>query len=111
MGGLCYLVLGIFGATLVSLFSAFPKELIAALAGLALFAAIAGALAGAMAVPTDREAALVTFLTTASGMSLFGLSAAFWGLIFGMATHLILNARRSVSRSESTAEALQPVDQ
>mgnify|MGYP006191822191 CR=1 FL=1 len=48
-GGLCYLVLGIFGATLVSLFSAFPKELIAALAGLALFAAIAGALAGAVA--------------------------------------------------------------
>lgn len=94
VGGLCYLVLGIFGATLVSLFSAFPKELIAALAGLALFAAIAGALAGSMAVPSDREAALVTFLTTASGMSLFGLSAAFWGLIFGMVTHLLLTARR-----------------
>jgi len=62
--------------------SAFPKELIAALAGLALFAAIAGALAGAMAVPSDREAALVTFLTTASGMSLFGLSAVFWGSDF-----------------------------
>jgi benzoate membrane transport protein len=94
VGGLCYLVLGIFGATLVSLFAAFPKELIAALAGLALFAAIAGALANAMAVPKDREAALVTFLTTASGMSLFGLSAAFWGLIFGMAAHLLLCARR-----------------
>lgn len=94
VGGLCYLVLGIFGATLVSLFSAFPKELIAALAGLALFAAIAGALTGSMAVPSDREAALVTFLTTASGMSLFGLSAAFWGLIFGMVTHLLLTARR-----------------
>ena len=94
VGGLCYLVLGIFGATLVSLFAAFPKELIAALAGLALFAAIAGALANAMAVPHDREAALVTFLTTASGMSLFGLSAAFWGLIFGMAAHLLSGARR-----------------
>jgi benzoate membrane transport protein len=112
VGGLCYLVLGIFGATLVSLFSAFPKELIAALAGLALFAAIAGALAGAMAVPSDREAALVTFLTTASGMSLLGLSAAFWGLIFGMVTHVLLNARRPVPRSKSAAaEALQPVDQ
>jgi benzoate membrane transport protein len=94
VGGLCYLVLGIFGATLVSLFAAFPRELIAALAGLALFAAIAGALTNAMAVPKDREAALVTFLTTASGMSLFGLSAAFWGLIFGMAAHLLLCARR-----------------
>ena len=94
VGGLCYLVLGIFGATLVSLFAAFPKELIAALAGLALFAAIAGALANAMALPSDREAALVTFLTTASGMSLFGLSAAFWGLIFGMAAHLLSSVRR-----------------
>ncbi|WP_085726156.1 benzoate/H(+) symporter BenE family transporter [Pseudomonas sp. R37(2017)] len=112
VGGLCYLLLGIFGATLVSLFSAFPKELIAALAGLALFAAIAGALTGAMAVPSDREAALVTFLVTASGMSLFALSAAFWGLIFGMATHVLLSARRSVPLRKSTAtEALQPVDQ
>ncbi|MNU59475.1 Inner membrane protein YdcO [compost metagenome] len=112
VGGLCYLMFGIFGATLVSLFSAFPKELIAALAGLALFAAIAGALAGAMAVPNDREAALVTFLVTASGMSLFGLSAAFWGLIFGMVTHVLLNARRPVPRRESTAtEVVQPVDQ
>ncbi|GAB6406579.1 benzoate/H(+) symporter BenE family transporter [Pseudomonas sp. MHK4] len=112
VGGLCYLVLGIFGATLVSLFSAFPKELIAALAGLALFAAITGALTGAMAVPSDREAALVTFLITASGMSLFGLSAAFWGLIFGMVTHVLLNARRPISLRKSTAtEVVQPVDQ
>ena len=103
VGGFCYLVLGIFGATLVSLFAAFPKELIAALAGLALFAAIAGALANAMAVPHDREAALVTFLTTASGMSLFGLSAAFWGLIFGMAAHLLSGARRPPHATSSSA--------
>jgi benzoate membrane transport protein len=97
VGGLCYLVLGIFGATLVSLF--------AALAGLALFAAIAGALANSMAVPNDREAALVTFLTTASGMSLFGFSAAFWGLIFGMAAHLLSSTRRSpLAFSSSTSE-------
>ena len=112
VGGLCYLLLGIFGATLVSLFSAFPKELIAALAGLPLFAAITGALTGAMAVPSDREAALVTFLVTASGMSLFGLSAAFWGLIFGMVTHVLLSVRRPVPHRQSTAtEVLQPVDQ
>ena len=89
-------MLGIFGATLVS---ALPKELIAALAG-------------AMALPSDREAALVTFLTTASGMLLWSLPAAFWGLIFGMVTHVLLNARRPVPRRESAAaEALQPVDQ
>ncbi len=95
VGGLFYLLLGIFGATLVSIFSAFPKELIAALAGLALFAAIAGALAGSMAVPQDREAALITFLVTASGMSFLGLSAAFWGLIFGLAAHLLLSLRKA----------------
>nr|WP_017675550.1 benzoate/H(+) symporter BenE family transporter [Pseudomonas chengduensis] len=94
VGGLAYLLLGLFGATLVSLFTAFPKELIAALAGLALFGAIAGSLAAAMAVPDDREAALITFLVTASGMSFMGLSAAFWGLVFGIAAHLLLSARR-----------------
>lgn len=93
-GGALYLVLGVFGATLVSLFSAFPAALIAALAGLALFGAIGGALAGAMSVPNDREAALITFLVTASGMSFLGLSAAFWGLIFGVFAHLLLNLRR-----------------
>src|SRR5690606_40381513 len=61
-------------ATLVSIFTAFPAALIAALAGLALLAAISGALAGAMAVPDDREAALITFLVTASDMSFLGLS-------------------------------------
>ncbi|QBF24391.1 benzoate transporter BenE [Pseudomonas tructae] len=93
-GGVFYLLLGVFGATLVSLFTAFPAALIAALAGLALFGAIAGALAGAMSVPSDREAALITFLVTASGMSFLGLSAAFWGLIFGLFAHLLLNLRR-----------------
>lgn len=94
-GGVLYLLLGVFGATLVSLFTAFPAALIAALAGLALFGAIAASLAGAMSVPSDREAALITFLVTASGMSFLGLSAAFWGLIFGLFAHLLLNLRRS----------------
>ncbi len=93
-GGLFYLVLGIFGATLVSVFTAFPAALIAALAGLALLGAIGGALTTAMSVPADREAALITFLVTASGMSLMGLSAAFWGLIFGLAAHLLLALKR-----------------
>ncbi|GGI90681.1 benzoate/H(+) symporter BenE family transporter [Halopseudomonas pertucinogena] len=98
-GGVFYLLLGLFGATLVSIFTAFPAALIAALAGLALLAAISGALAGAMAVPDDREAALITFLVTASGMSFLGLSAAFWGLIFGLAAHLLLRLRRPRRRS------------
>jgi benzoate membrane transport protein len=47
-----------------------------------------------MAVPADREAALITFLVTASGMSFLGLSAAFWGLIFGISAHLLLGLRK-----------------
>jgi len=92
-GGVVYLLLGVFGATLVSIFTAFPPALIAALAGLALLAAISGALSAAMAMPADREAALITFLVTASGMSFLDLSAAFWGLIFGIAAHLFLKLR------------------
>ena len=94
VGRVFYLLLGLFGATLVSIFTAFPAALIAALAGLALLAAIGGALTTAMSVPADREAALITFLVTASGMSFLGLSAAFWGLIFGIAAHLLLTARQ-----------------
>ncbi|MNW10272.1 Inner membrane protein YdcO [compost metagenome] len=48
-----------------------------------------------MAQPDDREAALITFLVTASGMSFLGLSAAFWGLVFGIAAHLLLSVRRN----------------
>ncbi|MFZ6044665.1 benzoate/H(+) symporter BenE family transporter [Pseudomonas sp. CR3202] len=108
VGGVFYLLLGIFGATLVSIFTALPKELIAALAGLALFGAIAGALAGSMAVPEDREAALITFLVTASGMSFLGLSAAFWGLIFGIVAHLLLTARRAPKATSEQEEVLEP---
>lgn len=93
VGGVFYLLFGLFGATLVSLFSAFPQALVAALAGLALFGAIAASLAGAMAVPQEREAALVAFLVTASGMSFLGLSAAFWGLVFGLFAHWLLTHR------------------
>ncbi|MCY1457031.1 benzoate transporter [compost metagenome] len=92
----------------MSLFAAFPAELIAALAGLALFGAIAGALAGSMAVPEDREAALITFLVTASGMSFLGLSAAFWGLIFGIVAHLLLTARRAPKAPLEREEVLEP---
>lgn len=106
VGGLFYLLFGLFGATLVALFTAFPLALVAALAGLALFGAISASLAGAMAVPEEREAALVAFLVTASGMSFLGLSAAFWGLIFGLFAHLLLTQR---PRSAARKSALQPV--
>jgi len=92
--GLFYILMGTFGATLASVFAALPRELIAALAGLALFGAIMTGLAGAMADEKQREPALITFLVTASGMSFLGLAAAFWGLIFGLVAHWALNYSR-----------------
>ena len=89
-GGVLYIVLGAIAATVLSLFAMLPRELIAALAGLALFPTIASALAASMADAGERDAALVTFIVSASGMSLFGLGAAFWGLLFGLGAHALL---------------------
>lgn len=88
--GIFYIVMGIFGATLASVFTALPKELIISLAGLALFGAISTGLTGAMADEKQREAALITFLVTASGMNFLGMASVFWGLIFGLAAHFSL---------------------
>lgn len=99
--------MGTFGATLASVFSALPKELIASLAGLALFGAISAGLTGAMADEKQREAALITFLVTASGMSFLGLAAAFWGLIFGLVAHFVLTYTRE-SKAVAMAEGSRP---
>ncbi|ANY86991.1 MULTISPECIES: benzoate/H(+) symporter BenE family transporter [Pseudomonas] len=93
-GSVLYLLLGIAGATLMSLFAAFPAALIAALAGLALYGAISEALARSLSEPAERDAGLFTFLVTASGVSFLGLSAAFWGLLFGLAAHALPHLRR-----------------
>ena len=92
--GAFYLLIGMFGSTLVVLFAGLPKELVAAVAGVALFGALAGGLTGAVAEEKDREAALITFLATASGLTLFGIGSAFWGLLFGVLAHLILTRLR-----------------
>lgn len=90
--GFFYLVIGTLGSTVVVLFTGLPKELVAAVAGVALFGALIGGLAGAMADEKDREPALITFLATASGMTLWGIGSAFWGLVAGMVAHLVLSA-------------------
>ncbi|WP_149180161.1 benzoate/H(+) symporter BenE family transporter [Streptomyces sp. TRM49041] len=92
--GALYLLGGFFGTTLVVLFADLPKELVAAIAGVALFGALAGGLSQAVREEQDREAALITFLATASGVTVFGIGSAFWGLTFGVAVHLVLTGRR-----------------
>ncbi|MES3674857.1 benzoate/H(+) symporter BenE family transporter [Halomonas elongata] len=88
-----YLLLGLFGATVTSLFAAFPAELVMAVAGLALLPTLGGGLADALGNTEHRDAALVTFLITASGISLAGIGAAFWGLVGGLVTLWVLRRR------------------
>ena len=89
-----YLLLGLFGATVAALFAAFPKALVLAIAGLALLGTIGNGLAAALSSDTEREPALVTFLVTASGVAFAGVGSAFWGLVAGVATLIVLRAGR-----------------
>lgn len=89
--GVFYIALGLSGGAVVALVGAFPKELVLAVAGLALLSTIGGGLAAAMRDETQREAALITFLVTASGVTLGGVGAAFWGVVAGV---LALAAQR-----------------
>lgn len=91
--GLFYLIGGLFGGTLVLLFAALPKELVAVLAGMALLGAIMVNIGGIIAAEDHREASLVTFIATASGMSFLGLSSAFWGIVIGMAAYVLLHRK------------------
>ncbi len=91
--GVFYIAIGIFGATVAALFAAFPKELIMAIAGIALLGTIGNSLASALREDSEREPALVTFLVTASGLSLAGIGSAFWGLIAGVLTLLLWRSR------------------
>lgn len=91
--GVLYIVIGSFAGVLVGLFTGLPAALIAVIAGTALLASFQGSLAGALADEQGRDGAVVTFLATASGMTLFGIGSAFWGLLFGVATHLVLKRR------------------
>ena len=93
--GIFYLLGGLFASSIVLVFSLLPKELIAALAGLALIGAISANITIAMKNDSQRESALITFLATASGMQFLGLSSVFWGICIGMIAHYILTKKSS----------------
>ena len=80
-----YLLLAIFSPLLVRFFLALPQEVIAVLTGLALIPALIGAIEAMLATREDRDPAILTFLATGSGLTLFGLGSAFWGLVAGFA--------------------------
>ena len=80
-----YLIVALFAAPLAGLFVAMPPAVLAAVTGLALIAPLTGTLQGMMAETAQREAAVLTFAATASGLALFGVGSAFWGLVVGFA--------------------------
>lgn len=95
LAGIFYLLAGASGALIAVLLSALPGVLIEALAGLALLATLGGSLQRALEQPAERDSALITFLITASGVSLLGIGPAFWGLVGGIIAHLLLVRRRA----------------
>ncbi|WP_136475097.1 benzoate/H(+) symporter BenE family transporter [Pseudomonas sp. DG56-2] len=94
--GIFYGIAGVFGATLAALFAALPKELVLSIAALALFGSIMNGLTVAMNEAKEREAALITFMVTASGFTLFSIGSAFWGIVAGVLTLMILNWRKGI---------------
>ncbi|MCV6600207.1 MAG: benzoate/H(+) symporter BenE family transporter [Cohaesibacter sp.] len=94
MAGLFYCIIGLLGATVISLFLIAPKALVMTIAGFALLSTIGNSLHNALHQPDNREAALVTFMTTVSGISFFGIGAPFWALIFGTIVSFALKNKK-----------------
>ena len=94
--GIFYLLAGIFGGSISGLMAALPLSWIQTLAGLALLGTIGGSLHQALHNEAERDAAIVTFLLTASGATLAGIGSAFWGLVAGGFCYaLLLRTRRA----------------
>lgn len=93
--GISYLVLGGFSAAFAALVLLAPQAVIPAVAGLALFAAFGSAVQQAIDDPGERIPAVVTFLVAASGVSMLGVSAAFWALVGGLLVRAVLHAGRT----------------
>ncbi len=93
--GVFYLLAGSLGGSLIALFLALPPALVAVLAGLALLRAIGANLTALVQDAAHREAGLITFLATASGLNFLGLASAFWGVVFGGAAYVLLRPARA----------------
>lgn len=95
--GLFYIVLGLAGGTIVSLMAAFPQALVLAVAGLALLGTMASGLSVAVKDEQHREAALLTFLVTLSGVTVAGVGSAFWGVVVGGLAQWLWTRRQAAS--------------
>lgn len=93
-GGI-YILIGLFGALVTGLLTSFPKELVVAIAGIALLSTIGNGLASALRDEAHREAALITFLVTLSGITLMDIGSAFWGVVAGSIALFVQQYRHS----------------
>jgi benzoate membrane transport protein len=93
--GALYILVGLLAGAATAFIASSPPLLVEAVAGLALLGAFGSAVMGAVAEPRDREAAVITFVVTASGVGFFGISGAFWGLIAGGAMLALARWRRA----------------
>ena len=92
--GLFYIAVGLAGGAVVGLLNAFPRELVAAIAGLALLSTIAGGLSAALKDEAHRDPAILTFLVTLSGITMLGVGSAFWGVVAGAVSLLVQHFRK-----------------
>lgn len=92
--GITYLILAVASAALAALVAVAPVGVIATVAGLALLGTLADALEGAVSQRKGREAAVITFLVAASGITAHGIGSAFWALLAGLLVHLVLDWKR-----------------
>jgi benzoate membrane transport protein len=88
--GWAYLVLALLSTALTTFVSAAPLDVVGAVAGLALLGTLASSLAGALSAVEGREAAAITFVVAASGLTFLGIGAAFWALAAGLLVHTVL---------------------
>ncbi|MDH4451110.1 MAG: benzoate/H(+) symporter BenE family transporter [Rhodoferax sp.] len=93
--GAMYVAIGLLGAAITGVLTAFPKELVAAIAGLALLGTIGAAMHAALQDERNREAALITFLVTLSGVVIAGIGSAFWGVVAGALALLVQHVGRA----------------
>lgn len=93
--GVFYLLAGMFGGSITALMAALPTVWIQMLAGLALLGTLGGSLFQSLNSAHERDAALITFLVTASGITLAGIGSAFWGLVIGGISFALLSRKRS----------------
>ena len=95
--GAIYILIGLFGALVTGLLTSFPKELVVAIAGIALLSTIGNGLASALRDERHREPALITFLVTLSGITLMDIGSAFWGVVAGSLALFVQQYKQSRS--------------